>query len=319
MRLEEYTQIYDKVSLSKEADERILQDLMEEKHSSGRAWSRMGAHAVRVAAAAAVLALTVGVMQLPAVASTRQNLVGHFTNLIGYETEQKDGKTTGTVSSKPVYSDSGEYQHVREDAPKKECKMGSVEEVSKALGITLLQSPDAKEQKNSIRYTPYVSESGALNGVILQSTYYTLGDIREPEITVTSELEKDNTISFKEGKTYHSPIMMEITVRTDDAEGVVKDNHELDYAGRSNILGKDDMGAILSKETYEIKNLGVKALLTTDDTPGSYTWDKQDGDEIHSCSDAYFIYQGVEYRFVGAVSIDTMKGFLEGLTIQGQK
>lgn len=316
MRLEEYTQIYDKVSLPKEADERILQELMEEKRDHGRAWSRMGAYAVKIAAAAAVLAVTVGVLQLPAVASSTQNLVGRFTNLIGYETEQGDGKEAGAATSKAVYNDSGEYQHVREDAPKKQCRMDSMAEVSEALGIDLLQSADAHEQKDSIQYTPYVSKSGALNGVTLRSDFYALGDICEPKIKISK---RGNTISYREGKTYRSPIMMEHTIRTDDAEGVDKDNHELDYAGRSYILGKADQGAFLSKETYEIKNLGVTALLAMADTPGSYTWEKQDGDAINCCADAYFIYRGVEYHFTGAVSLDTMKEFLEGLNIPNQK
>ena len=317
MRLEEYKQVYDKVSLSKEADERILQSLMEEVPDSGVRQKRKGIRFAGVAAAVAVLVLAVGIMQFPAVASTTQDLVSRLTIMIVDEELQKEGVDYGGPTSIYVYSDSVGYLTVNSDAPKKECKMASLDEVSEALGIGLLQSGDAHEQKNCIRYTPYVSNNGVLNGVILQDTFYALGDIRDPKIEVSKDTDKDDTISYREGEKYHSPIMMEATIRTDNAKGVDEENFELDYSGRSVDLTGKDAGTMIVQETYEIESLGVEAVLSMD-VPGSHTWNKLDGEEFYQCVDAFFTYQGIEYRYVGAVSIETMQEFLEGLEIPNQ-
>lgn len=330
MRSEEYKQIYDKVSLSKEADERILEELLREKEDvimmRGKRRKWITGTAV---ATVAVAAFVVGVARIPAVGSAAGDVISRFTNLIvinsasideiGDEVSQAEGREYGYPISIYKYSDSGEYLHVNSDAPKKECRMASVSEVSQALGVDLLQSKDAYEAKDSILYTPYVSDSGALNGVILKNDFYALGDIRDAEFNVSGDLKTEGgyiSVSYREGENYHSPIMMELTIRTDDNEGVDEENHELDYGGRQ--LEADE-GAIIRSEMYEIENLGVTALLTVDDTPGSYSWNKLDGDEINSAVDAYFVYQGVEYRYVGAVSTETMKEFLETLEIPDKK
>lgn len=323
MRLEEYRQIYDKVSLSKEADERILQAL-QEAQSSGKKRNSTRVRAVRIAAVAAVLVLTVGIMKFPAVASTTKVLVSGFTNFIlnsGTSSqediekmeEQIEGREYGYPTSQYVYSDSGVYQEINPDAPKKECKMDSMDAVSEALGVDLLQSEDAYEQENGILYTPYVSESGALNGVILMNDFYALGDIQNAEYSIFPEVETCNTIFYRPGEKYQSPIKMEITVRTDDAEGVDYDNHELDYGGRTEVREDNDAE---KTENYVIQNLGgVNAMLSVDETDGASTWGKLEGEDIRSCVSAYFLYRGVEYRYVGAVSLETMQEFLEGLKI----
>lgn len=326
MRSEEYRQVYDKITLSKEADERILEELLQEKESAvmerGKRKKWLTGAAV---AAVAVMAVVIGAARIPAMGSAAGDVISRFTNLIiitndsedevGDEVSQAEGREYGYPTSVYQYSDSGEYLHVNSDAPKKECRMASMSEVGQALGVGLLQSKDAHEAKDSILYTPYVSDSGALNGVILKNDFYALGDIRDAEFNVSGDLKTEDGyiyVSYREGENYQSPIMVEATIRTDDNEGVDEGNHELDYGGRQ---VKADEGAIISSEVYEIENLGVTALLSIDDTPGPYTWSKLDGEEIHRCADAYFVYQGVEYRYVGAVSLETMKEFLEGLEI----
>ena len=328
MRLEEYREIYDKVSLSKEADERIQQALLKEVSNSGIKQKRKGIRFAQVAAAVAVLVLAVGIMQFPAVASTTQNLVNGFTNYITVNLSEEDvedieklekqlDSMEGVEYGYPIYvyeyNDNGGYVEVNSDAPKKECKMDSMDAVSKALGVGLLQSGDAYEQENCILYTPYVSESGALNGVILADDFYALGDIRDAEYSIFTEVETCNAIFYRPGENYQSPIKMEITIRTNDSEGVDNENHELDYGGRTEVREDNDAE---KTETYVIQNLGgVDAMLSVDETDGVSTWGKLEGEEISSCVSAYFLYQGVEYRYVGAVSIEAMQEFLEGLEI----
>lgn len=328
MRLEEYRQVYDKVSLSKEADERILHTLMEGVQDSGKKQHGKGVGAVRIAAAVVVLVLAAGIMQFPAVASTTHGLVSRFTNIIIDESVidqsviDEKGWVEGIDYGKPTaiydYSDSAEYLDINSDAPKEECKMESLAEVSKVLGVELLQSKEAHEEKDCIEYTPYVSDSGALNGVVLMDDFYVLGDIRDVECNIFPKVEECNSIFYRPGQKYQSPIKMEITIRTSDSEGVDHENHELDYDGRTEVRGEGNRCEI--EEIYEIQNLGgVNAALSVDETDGVSTWGKLEGEDIRSCVSAFFLYQGVEYRYVGAVSVETMQEFLEGLEIPEQK
>lgn len=310
MRLEEYRKIYDEVSLSKEADERILQAL-QEAQSSGKKRNSVRVRAVRIAAAAAVLVLAVGIMKFPAVASSTQDWVSRLNSLLKIKEEQREGHEYGEPTSVYEYSDSVEYLKIHSDAPKKECKMDSFNEVSEVLGVELLQSKDAYKEKNCIRYIPYVSDSGNLKGVILKNNYYTLGDIQEPRTIVFKDLEKDSAISYREGEKYHSPIMMEVAIR---AEQDGRMDEEWNDSGGSVDLTEVRGGAVMMQEIYEIESLGVEAFLS-ENMPGSHAWNKLDGQESDSCTEAVFAYQGVEYRYVGAVSVETMLEFLEGLEI----
>lgn len=330
MKLEEYRRVYDELSLSREAEERILQTLQEEQ-SSGKKRKSAREKMVRVAAAAA-LVLAVGILKFPAVASTTKTLVSGFTNFVlnsgapsQEDTEKmeklmedanssREGVDYGYPSSVYEYSDSGEYLEISPDAPKKECKIDSVDAASEMLGIDLLQSKNAYEQKNCILYTPYVSGSGALNGAILIDDFYAVGDIKDAEYSISPKVDTGNAVFYRPGKKYQSPVRMEITIRAGDAEGVDYDNHELDYGGRVEAREENDAE---KTENYVIQNLGgVNALLCVDETDGISTWGKREGEEISHCVSAYFLYQGVEYRYVGAVSLETMKEFLEGLEIR---
>lgn len=307
MRLEEYRDLYDKVSLSEEADHRILREIKEGK-TPGRG-NRFQMRADRIAAAAAVLVLAAGIIRIPVVASATQSLVNRFSDVIILKLDQDDDTTSVTV-----YSGITEYLDVKQDAPKKECKMDSLAAVSEALGIGLLQSEDAQEEKNCISYTPYVSEDGVLNGVNIKDDFYALGDIRDAKYNISEDPEESNTVSYRPGEKYQSPIKVEITARTSNEDGADEENHELDNCGRTETLTGE--AAIQVKEIYEIQNLGgVQAFLSEDETDGVSTWEKREGAEIQSCTSAYFTYGGVEYRYVGAVSMETMKEFLEGLKI----
>lgn len=308
MRLEEYRDLYDKVSLSEEADQRILREIKEGK-TPGRG-NRFQMRADRIAAAAAVLVLAAGMMRIPVVASATQSLVNRFSDVIILKLDQDDDAT-----SMIVYSGTAKYLDVmKQDAPKKECKMDSLTAVSEALGVGLLQSEDAKEEKNCISYTPYVSEDGVLNGVNIKDDFYALGDIRDAKYNISEDPEESNTVSYCPGEKYQSPIKVEITVRASNEDGVDEENDELDDCGRTETLTGE--AEIQVKEIYEIQNLGgVQAFLSEDETDGVSTWEKREGAEIQSCTSAYFTYGGVEYRYVGAVSMETMKEFLEGLKI----
>lgn len=325
MELKEYRRLYDKVSLPKEADERILQTLTEKLPDSGAGRKRKRVW-IAGAAVVAVFILAVEITHFLAATSAEKDVVSRLNDLIKNEPESVEGIDYGYPTSSYIYSDDTEYLMVDPDAPKKACKMDSLEEVSDVLGLDLLQSKDAHEQADCMQYTPDVSDSGLLSRINIQDVFYVLGDVREPEIKVYKD--KDNTISYREGKNYHSPIRMEITIMTsreleEDVviEGEGREDvtiHKLGNGGLLfNSMEKED-GALstLSQEVYLIENLGVDAVLSSaSDVPGDDIWNKQDGEELSHLVEAYFVYAGVEYRYTGDVSVKTMQEFLEGLEI----
>lgn len=78
-----------------------------------------------------------------------------------------------------------------------------------------------------------------------------------------------------------------------------------------NINLSDSTLDVYDAEIYELKNLGVKAVLYTVDTDGPINWGIESGSI--SCTNAVFVYKGVEYVYMGGVSHDTMKQLLDTL------
>ena len=141
--------------------------------------------------------------------------------------------------------------------------------------------------------------------------YYMLGDLQDVKTTTFEEWEYCNSISYCSGEKYQSPIMMEILIRSDENDGVDYEDHELEYAGISEEWTEG--AAIHDIMKYKIENLDTEALIATVDTDGPSRWEAVDGKKITSCTNVLFVYKGVEYRYMGAVSQEVMEGFLEGL------
>ena len=75
-------------------------------------------------------------------------------------------------------------------------------------------------------------------------------------------------------------------------------------------LTSSDAG-VLEPEVYEMKDLGVKAVLYSIETDGPVSWNITEG--TVKCSVAVFVYEGVEYVYMGGMNHDTMKAFLDTL------
>lgn len=278
--------MYEKMETSPEMDERILQSLQKKK--AGRKVTYM-----KVASVAAAFALLVGIYQIPSVNAAVNDFISSFTNKVKINNE--------TVEM------TGEYKPIKTDACKENRKFDTLSDVEKELGMKLLKSEQAYEgDKHLIDYNPHISESGELYGAIIMDDFYAIGDLKNVKIKTFKEFSDVNSIKYDSGAKFKSPISTEITVRTltgneDNKSG----DHELEYYGKD-----EDFGASGS-EIYEIKNLGVKAVISVVEGSGTpNSWNTEDSvDMIH----AMFVYDGVEYKYYGVVSRDTMKTFLDGL------
>lgn len=300
MKLDDYRETYRKIEVSEGMDDRIRSGVIDRKRKMARR------PIIKAACAVAAAVFVIGALQIPAVSVAAEQLVARFTGQVLVHKE--DGTE---VKVDLVGKEDGQYLKINESARKEDCKIDSLKEAEKELGVSLLKSKEAAEEENCISYNPYVSKNGVLNGVMLINYAYMFGDLQDVKTTTFEEWGFGNVVSYRFGKEYHSPIMIQILIRSDRKEGVDYENHELEYAGiseeRSEKEGTKDV------TLYKIKNLGVKAILSTVDTDGPNAWKNQDGEKITNCTDALFVYKGVEYRYIGAVSQEVMEEFLEGL------
>lgn len=289
MNREELKTVYDSITLPPEADARILRGVQAAKKQKKKTPITRFAG---VAAAAAIMMLAV--LQIPPVSAAAKEALQQFAVWIHID--------EGDVQ----YED--DYLTLNADAALEARKVDSLAEAAAMLGIPLLQSEIAYEPDNCIDYQPYVSDSGELNGVILLDTFYAVGDLQDVEAETTDDLTTNNSITYRTGAAYRSPIAMQITVRSDRDGGVDYDNHELEYAGTQEDWS--GTGAVL----YEIEHLGVKAVIAMVQTDGPESWQNRDGNPVSGMTMALFVCEGVEYRFLGDVSPAVMQDFLDGLT-----
>lgn len=208
----------------------------------------------------------------------------------------------------------GEYLAIRDGAFRKEKKYGTLGKISEELGIPLLVSKEAYEgEENLITYCPYNTKGGNMYGVMLTDDFYALGDIKHVETKVYDKTVDANEIQYEAGKLYESPISAQITIRTDQDKDDEYINHELEYAGFSEDINDNENVSYV--EVYNAEKLNAQVVICTVETDGIETWQKQSGNPIEKCTSALFVYQGVEYRYIGAVEPETMKQFIDTLQL----
>ena len=286
MKLEEYKSIYEKMETSKEMDQRILNSVQNNKKTKKIAF-------VKAASVAAVFALVVGVYQIPTVNGAVNDFISSFTSKF-------------TVNDETVEM-TGDYKTISQKAVKQNQKFDTLADVEKELGISLLKSKDAYEdEKNLIFYNPHLNEKGELYGVLLMDDFYAVGDLKNVDTEVFEEWDVNNEIQFESGAKYQTPIAAEITVRgnknTDHS-----DDMEVRYKGYKEKFDGES-------QVYELKSIHTKAIITTIKNSGvPVVWEDQVG-ETGDMTEAFIVYEGVEYHYYGVVSQDTMKEFLESLS-----
>lgn len=324
MRHKTYQSLYEKIKTTDEMDQRIMEHVMQKEkplaknvkstiqkektvmHNQKTTMQNMNpmihekeknrtAYIGKIAAAAAIFLLA---LQLPSVQAAAKELFSHFTNrFIIAEGE----------NSENIIEMEGDYLEISSKAYKKDCKLDSISEVNDITGLSLLESTEAYETQNCISYYPYVSEAGALNGIMLLDDCYAMGDLKNVSLKTSSDMTESQKISYEKGVNYSSPIGMQITIRSNQDEQVDYNNHELEYAGINWKLQEGD--GISNIQLYEIPDLGVKAVLFSAESDGPVEWQLEE----EGITVAMFIYEGIEYIYMGAVSQDTMMEFLNTL------
>lgn len=243
-------------------------------------------------------AVLVCVYQIPQVKMFASGIAGYFRSSVFF--------MNGTSEESYIYDDI--YVSLSKDSPKDYCSFCSVTEVQQATGVDLLQAKDALEGYPCFEYIPYVSESGVLNGFMIRNDYYAMGDLQN----VSMKQKKgsgDIRCKYEIGEQYKSPITMQALVRSKDSEGVDYSGHELAYGGTIFDMSDPD---VTDANLYPMEKLGIKAVIMTVGSTGRMGKCLSDY-KTTSVSVAFFVYHGVEYIYIGDMTQDVMKKFIDGL------
>lgn len=299
MQLKEYKEAMDELQMPEDMDQRLKHRLSQQQEV--KYMNKKNVYK-KIAITAAVAGTVVGIgMANPAIVSNAAEAIARF---FSYDITLKDKE-----GKKETVEMNNEYLSLREDAPTKDCKMSSVKEVGEALGIELLESKERYAYEGCISYSPSMSEKKTLSGALISDKMYATGDLQNVKIHKADSKDSKDSIAFLKGEDYQSPISMQISVRSDENLGEKYKGNELGYISDCQHVDMNDISN--EAETYEIPELGVKAVLFTIYTDGPIAWGIDEGDL--KCTTALFVYKGVEYVYTGAVSHETMKEFLNTL------
>lgn len=292
----EIRQAYDCIDTTSEVDARIRENVLTAVENASEKDSRKirGKFLYgKMIAVAAVAAICVGIFQIPSVSAKAEEIWKSFTN-------------------RYIFSDSGEivemtgkYIPIHEDASKEERKYDTIADVEKELGIDLLESPDAYTgDSDLIGYSPYLSDDNQIYGVYIQDQFYLLGDLQNVETYIYESMDSSNEISYDAGDEYKSPVSMEIYLRGNGESTIDYEGQELECIGVNWELNHAQL--------YKCENLGINIVLDSIESDGIAVW-RNNNVQVRPMSTMYFVYDGVEYRFFGEVSLDTMKEIAENL------
>lgn len=289
-----YKSLYSKIQTSEETDQRILLNLKKNLREE-----RKQRHQKLVLKFAVTILFCFVIMQVKPIYAAVEKVVQHFVNTF----ELHGGDLEGTVVDME-----GDYLKLNPDAKKEWCKMDSVEQIGKMLGIDILESTEEYDALNDISYYPYVSKKGVLNGVMLINHSYVMGDLQNVELKTYSDITAKSMLICDPGEKYKSPIGMEITIRSDQEEGVDYENQELAYEGL--YMKLEEKGDVSNIQLKEIEYLEIYAVLYTLNAVGPFDTLMENSADIASVTVAMFMYEGIEYVYMGAVSYETMLEFL---------
>lgn len=297
MERRDYQTMYEKMEMSDDMDQKIKAAVKNAKTTKRAYRFHAGLGAI------AAIALIVCVSQTEVVKATVDKIVHYFS--YSFTVEQKDGSTEKVQMNE-------EYLTLSKDAPKKNLNMNSISEVKDAIGIDLLDTKEAYQYESCIEYSPKVSEAGELYGIMISDKLYAIGDLKDVKLYPKEEEDGLDFLSYSSGKDYQTPILMQISLRTDKNTTQEYEDNELGFVStHMNIDLTNDTSDMYDAEVYELDNLGVKAVLYTVETDGPINWGVESGSI--PCTSAVFVYKGAEYVYMGGVSHDTMKLFLNTL------
>ncbi len=299
MSAQDFQNMYEKMEMPKDMDERI-RERMEIELNRGKVRKGNGYRAgLAVAAAFAVM---VCITQFDTVSAAAQRMVEFFKYT--FVMNDEDGKEVN-VDMK------GGFVTLLENAPKEDCYMDSMQEAGNTIGVKLLDTDAACMHEDCVQYTPYLTEDGELYGVMLSDKLYAVGDLQDVTLNRREDMTGVDSMTYQAGTNYQTPVSAQITIRTDKDMTGDYDNNEIGYVSKSQKMDLTADADAFEAEVYELEHLGAKAVLYTIQTDGPVAWNVTEG--TVKCTVAVFVYEGVEYVYMGGMNHDTMKAFLDTL------
>ncbi len=300
MDIQNYQNMYQKMEMPKDMDERLRERMAQELN---REKVKRSNNYRPILAFAAAFAFIVCLAQFdPVVAAAKR-----FVNYIKYTfvVTDEDGNEVNVNME-------GEFLTLSKDAPKDICYMDSMAQAGDTIGITILDTDQASMHEDCVEYTPYLTKKNEVYGVMLSDKLYVVGDLQDVTLHRKDEMNGVDWMEYTAGVNYDTPISAQVTIRTDKDMAGEYDNNEIGYVSESQKvdLTSDDAGRF-EAEIYELKNINAKAVLYSVYTDGPVSWNITEGSV--KCCVAVFVYEGVEYVYMGGVNHDTMKEFLETL------
>lgn len=254
----------------------------------------------RMAVAAAVILALVGISRISFVANAMDKLMQYIT--YRFTVTNEDGSKS-TVEMKE------ESITLSETAPAEPCFFKDMKTAQDLLGVTLLESSSMYRYKDCIRYSPDYSEEGELGVVVLQDHFYSVGDLNNITLYPKPTEDSIDTMTYDAGAKYQTPITMQVNIWTGRDTNAEYAEDEMGYASKTVNVNMDDISS--EAEIYTIPQLNVDAVLYTVHTDGPIAWGIEEGSI--KCTSAFFVYEGVEYIYMGGIEHDTMKEFLNTL------
>ncbi len=300
MNVQDYQNMYEKIEMPKEMDERIRERMINEMN--GKKVTKGNNYRAGLAVAAA-FAVMVCITQFDTVAAAAERVVEFFKYT--FVMNDEDGNAVN-VDMK------GGFVTLSDNASKDVDYMDSVKEAGDAIGMKLLDTDVACMHEDCVQYTPYLTEDDEVYGVMLSDKLYAVGDLQDVTLHRREGEDGVDWMEYNPGSSYQTPVSAQITIRTDKDLAGDYDNNEIGYVSKSQKIDLTSSDAsTFEPEVYEMKNLGVNAVLYSIETDGPVSWNITDG--TVKCSVAVFVYEGVEYVYMGGMNHDTMKAFLDTL------
>lgn len=300
MNINDCQNMYDKMVMPREMDERMQKAIlnrMEEKRDVRKKGYRAGF------AVAAAFAVMVCIAQFDSVSAAAERVMEYFRYT--FLVENQEGNVVEVNME-------GNYLTLDSAAPKNECYMDSITMAGEKMGVKLLEADKPYLYDECVNYTPYLTEDDELYGVMLSNKLYATGDLQNVSLHQKGDEGGLDWIEYTAGVNYQTPISVQVTIRTDKDMTGEYDNNEIGYVSKSqNIDLTNPPEGISDAEIYEMSHLGVNAVLYSVQTDGPIAWNIEEG--AISCTTAIFVYQGIEYVYMGGVNHDTMKLFLDTL------
>lgn len=194
---------------------------------------------------------------------------------------------------------------------------GSLSEAEEAFGLSFLKSddPSAESIPSGLFYQPVMIFDEKMEkhfaGMSFVNYAYAAGDIQNITLSQGPSPEVMDSISFTPGKEYASPIALQIRIITD------KDLYESTFPKETDLSGPKYGILENQAETYHLSSLGTEAMIISTYAEAAYgigpeIWSRK-GEPFTHITSAVLTCQGIEYTYLGDVSTDTMKAFLNTL------